>query len=192
MLEQSASSTLETSFGTFEFFVYREKKSGKEHIALTSPWASSFPLVRIHSECATGDIFASKFCDCRSQLQKALKLIGKKGGALLYLRQEGRGLGLTEKIKAYELQRKGFDTVEANRQLGRQDDEREYDVAAYMLHDLGIQKMKLLTNNPRKIKFLKNSGFQIIREPLVVETSSGRAKKYLRVKKEKMGHVIDS
>lgn len=189
MLERSASTALETAFGTFEFFVYREKKSGKEHMVLMKNW-KNIPTVRIHSECATGDLFASKFCDCRSQLHKALKLIGKKGGALLYLRQEGRGLGLTEKIKAYELQRKGLDTVEANRQLGRKDDERSYDLAIEILRDQKISSLKLLTNNPEKIKALTAKGFSVGRMPLLTRTLSSRGKNYLQTKKKKLGHLL--
>lgn len=201
MITITAETQLETKFGTFRFLVFQEKSSGKEHMVLVKPWASKVlrngdsarfatPLVRIHSECATGDIFASTYCDCRAQLQKALRLIARQGGALLYLRQEGRGIGLTAKIKAYELQRKGLDTVEANRQLGRGADERGYGIAAEMLHQLGISTLRLLTNNPEKIKALQEQGFQVQRQALIAPMKTKRGKKYLRAKREKLKHRL--
>lgn len=189
-IRKNAETILETAFGTFHFLVFQEKSSGKEHIVLLKSWGRKMPLVRIHSECATGDIFASKYCDCRAQLQKALRLIARHGGALLYLRQEGRGIGLTEKIKAYELQRKGFDTVEANRQLGRGADERGYEVAVEILRSLGILSMKLLTNNPAKIEALQSQGFHVLREPLVLPMKTKRGRKYLKTKQKKLKHYF--
>lgn len=190
LLEKTAETQIETDFGSFRFLVFLEKSSGKEHIALMRPWASKVPLVRIHSECATGDIFASKYCDCRAQLQKALRLIARQGGALLYLRQEGRGIGLTAKIKAYELQRKGLDTVEANRQLGRGADERGYELAVEILRQLGISSLRLLTNNPAKMKALESSGFQVQRQALVVPMKTKRGKQYVQAKRKKLRHDL--
>lgn len=190
MIKITAETQLETIFGSFRFLVFQEKSTGKEHMALVSPWASKVPLVRIHSECATGDIFASTYCDCRAQLQKALRMISRQGGVLLYLRQEGRGIGLTAKIKAYELQRKGLDTVEANRQLGRGDDERGYQVAVEILRSFGITAMKLLTNNPAKIKALQAHGFQVQRQALVVTMKTKRGRNYLKTKQKKLRHDL--
>lgn len=189
-LKKIAQTELETDFGTFEVVVYLEEATGKEHIALVKSFGKNVPLVRIHSECATGDIFSSKFCDCGPQLHKGLKLIQQEGGVMIYLRQEGRGLGLGNKIKAYELQRQGADTVEANLKLGRGADERNYDIAAEILLDQGVKKFVLLTNNPDKVKALANHGFEVEQRQHQVELDSERGKKYLRTKKEKMGHVL--
>jgi 3,4-dihydroxy 2-butanone 4-phosphate synthase/GTP cyclohydrolase II len=205
LLQKIAQTELETDFGVFEFVVYLEETTGKEHVALIKPWftpssadrslsplkgGEAIPLVRVHSECATGDIFSSKFCDCGSQLRKAMKLIQQEGGILIYLRQEGRGLGLGNKIKAYELQRQGADTVEANLKLGRGADERNYDIAAEILLDQGVKKCVLLTNNPGKVKALARHGFEVEQREHRVEVASERGKKYLRTKKEKMGHLL--
>lgn len=190
LLEKTASTTIETDYGCFEFIVFLEKSNGKEHILLKRPWRGEAPLVRIHSECATGDIFSSVYCDCRGQLLRAMKRIEKDGGLLIYLRQEGRGIGLTDKIKAYELQRQGKDTVEANVELGREPDERGYDIAAEMLRDQKISSIKLLTNNPAKVKALEEEGFEVERVEHVVKSKSERGERYLKVKKEKMNHEL--
>lgn len=194
-VERTAETELETEYGKFCFLVYREKKTGKEHIALVKPWRAPsrneapVPFVRIHSECATGDIFASEFCDCGPQLHFALKRIQQEGGILIYLKQEGRGLGLTEKIKAYELQRKGMDTVEANLALGHQADERNYDIPVEMLNCIGVKKLRLLTNNPDKIKALEEAGFEVERVPVMLPLKTERGKKYQQTKQEKLGHL---
>lgn len=190
LLKKTAQTELETDFGVFEFAVYLETATGKEHIALVKSFGEKVPLVRIHSECATGDIFSSKFCDCGPQLHKALKLIQEEGGVLVYLRQEGRGLGLGNKIKAYELQKAGADTVDANLQLGRGADERTYELAGEILRDQSVQQMVLLTNNPQKLKDLGDQGFQVEQRQHTVVVDSERLKKYLRTKKEKMGHLL--
>lgn len=190
LLQKTAQTELETDFGVFEFVVYLEPATGKEHMALLKPWGEKVPLIRIHSECATGDIFSSKFCDCGPQLHKGLKLIQQEGGVMIYLRQEGRGLGLGNKIKAYELQRQGADTVEANLQLGRGADERSYELAGEILRDLQVEQAVLLTNNPQKLRALIEQGFQVEQRPHTVVVESDRLKKYLRTKKEKMGHLL--
>lgn len=189
-LEKTAQTVLETEFGTFDFIVYRELSSGKEHIALKKNWNGNIPLVRIHSECATGDLFASTFCDCGLQLHGSLEMLHREGGVLIYLRQEGRGLGLTQKIQAYELQRQGMDTVEANLSLGREADERDYTFAADILRDFGVKSLKLLTNNPKKLKALESFGFTCEQIALQIELKTDRGRKYMRTKREKMGHIL--
>jgi 3,4-dihydroxy 2-butanone 4-phosphate synthase/GTP cyclohydrolase II len=189
-LEKTASTTLETEFGMFQMIVYREKSTGKEHIALLKEWGEKTPFVRLHSECATGDIFSSTFCDCGKQLHKAMEIIQQEGGVLVYLRQEGRGLGLTQKIQAYELQRNGMDTVEANISLGREADERDYTMAADILRDLNISSLKLLSNNPRKLEALHSFGFKCEQVLLQIDLLTERGKKYIRTKREKMGHTL--
>lgn len=189
-LKKNAETKLETEFGSFDFIVYLEKKTGKEHIVLKKSWGKKVPLVRIHSECATGDIFSSTSCDCGPQLDAALKFIAKSGGMLIYLRQEGRGLGLTNKIKAYELQLKGLDTVDANLKLGRGADERSYELAVEILRDLELTNVKLLTNNPLKIDVLSENGFSVEVVPLRIALTSEMGKKYMNTKKTKMGHLL--
>ena len=188
MIKRTAQTELETAWGTFDLYVY-EDEQGKEHVALKKPYEQS-PLVRIHSECATGDLFGSTFCDCGPQLHLALQRIQEEGGLLLYLRQEGRGLGLSNKIKAYELQRQGKDTVEANEALGRDADERSYDLAAEMLRDLGVHSLRLLTNNPAKVEGLQEEGFEVESVSHQIELESERGKKYLQTKRDKLGHKM--
>ena len=147
--------------------------------------------MRVHSECLTGDVFHSSRCDCNQQLDKALKTIAKQGGVLLYLRQEGRGIGLLNKIKAYALQDKGMDTVEANEKLSFKADARDYTVGVQILADLGIKKMRLMTNNPKKIEGLEKYGIKIVeRIPLIIKPTT-KNKKYLEAKKEKLGHDLE-
>lgn len=190
-----ARTDLETEYGTFEFSVYTDAIQKKEHVALRmgviDPEQPT--LVRVHSECITGDVFHSLHCDCGLQLDVALKRIAAEGGGvLLYLRQEGRGIGLINKIKAYNCQSKGVDTVDANRALGLPDDLREYGIGAQILRDLGIGKIKLMTNNPKKIAGIEGYGLEVVEQvPIAVIPKSEKQQRYLRTKKEKMGHRLD-
>jgi 3,4-dihydroxy 2-butanone 4-phosphate synthase/GTP cyclohydrolase II len=189
---KGAESRLPTPHGEFRIAAYRDIQSGKEHAAIfMGNLAGADVLVRVHSECLTGDIFQSLRCDCGEQLQTALQLIAKEGrGAVLYLRQEGRGIGLIDKIAAYELQETGMDTVDANRELGHPDDARTYDAARDMLKDLGITSIQLLTNNPAKVTGLEEFGINITRcVPLQTEPNSENAA-YLQAKKDRMGHKL--
>ena len=182
---------LPTEYGDFKAVVY-ECDKGLHHIALVKGNIKNKDvLVRVHSECLTGDVFHSSRCDCKQQLDKALKLISKEGGVLLYLRQEGRGIGLLNKIKAYDLQDKGMDTVEANEKLGFKADARDYTVGVQILADLGIKRMRLMTNNPKKIEGLEKYGIKIVeRVPLITKPTTTN-KKYLEAKKEKLGHKLE-
>ena len=184
--------TLPTRFGEFKIIVFKNLIDQKEHVALLKePFDTNFGvLTRIHSSCFTGDLLGSKRCDCREQLYKSLELINKNGGVLLYLNQEGRGIGLGNKIKAYKLQEEGFDTVDANIKLGFKDDLRDYSVAAKMLENLNIKKIRLLTNNPKKVSGLKEYGIEILeRVPLIIKSNNFN-EKYLNTKKERMGHIF--
>jgi len=186
---------LPSQFGTFSVYAYRNTIDNSEHLAIVKGDKSRFKdeevIVRVHSECLTGDALGSLRCDCRGQLQSALKMIEYAGsGIVVYLRQEGRGIGLINKIKAYNLQDTGLDTVEANEKLGFAPDLRTYGVGAQILHDLGVKKMRLVTNNPRKISGLKGFGIEIVgRLPLLVETNEYNIR-YLDTKAEKLGHYI--
>ena len=183
---------LPTEYGDFTAYVY-ECSKGLHHIALVKGDINKDKdvLVRVHSECLTGDVFHSKRCDCTQQLDRALKLISKEDGVLLYLRQEGRGIGLLNKIKAYNLQDKGIDTVEANEKLGFKADMRDYTVGVQILADLGIRRMKLITNNPKKIEGLEKYGIKIVeRIPLIIKPNTKNIK-YLKAKKEKLGHYLE-
>ena len=190
-IERKTKVKFPTRFG--EFILYSYEENGKIHIALVrgNPKKSNI-LVRVHSECFTGDTLHSSRCDCGKQLEKSMEMIGKQGGVLLYLRQEGRGIGLLNKLKAYELQDQGMDTVEANEKLGFKADMRDYTIGAKILADLGITTMRLLTNNPKKIEGLENYGLKIIERVPVIIKATNTNKKYLQTKKEKLGHIIDS
>jgi len=194
LVEKVATAHLPTPWGIFKIHAYKHKLTGGEQVALTmGEWKEDEAvLVRVHSECLTGDVFRSYRCDCRPQLEKALEMIGKEGkGVLVYiLGHEGRGIGIANKIKAYELQEKGYDTVEANEKLGYPPDLRDYGIGAQILRDLGVRKMKLMTNNPRKIVALEGFGLEVVeRVPIKIEPNEHN-RVYLRVKKDKLGHLF--
>ena len=189
-----AMAELPTRFGDFHIVAFENNRDGKEHVAVTKGdviGASNVP-VRLHSECLTGDALGSLRCDCRDQLESALKAIGQmEKGLVLYLRQEGRGIGLTNKIRAYSLQDQGLDTVEANLALGFRDDERDYAVAAHMLMSLKIESIQLMTNNPKKIDQLVQYGIQVNgRIPHIMKPNEHN-RFYLETKAAKSGHLID-
>ncbi|MBT2626689.1 bifunctional 3,4-dihydroxy-2-butanone-4-phosphate synthase/GTP cyclohydrolase II [Bacillus sp. HU-1818] len=194
LVEREVQISLPTDFGTFKVYGYTNEIDGKEHVALVmgeEPFDEEPVLVRVHSECLTGDVFASHRCDCGPQLHAALAQISEAGrGVLLYLRQEGRGIGLINKLKAYKLQEEGYDTVEANEALGFLPDLRNYGIGAQILRDLGVREMKLLTNNPRKIAGLEGYGLRIAeRVPLQMDAKEHN-KKYLETKMDKLGHLL--
>lgn len=188
-----ASAKLPTQWGQFTLHGFEDEETGKEHVALSCGDISGDEpvLCRIHSECLTGDCLFSLRCDCGPQLQYAMETIGKQGrGLILYLRQEGRGIGLLNKIKAYELQDAGADTVEANEQLGFAADDREYEICGPMLNHLGVKQLRLLTNNPAKIESLKSMGFDVA-EIVPIQTGvNPHNEGYLSVKVAKMGHLL--
>ncbi|WP_457597672.1 GTP cyclohydrolase II [Hydrogenimonas sp.] len=190
-VEISEVAQLPTQYGTFKiqaFKEYLENGCFKEHLALFTDPLPETPVVRVHSECLTGDALGSRKCDCGEQLAFALHFIQSQGGLLLYLRQEGRNIGLFNKVNAYALQDRGLDTVAANHQLGFSADERSYEMVETMLGHYGVKKIRLLTNNPKKIESLQ--GIEIVeRIPIVVEANPHN-EAYLRVKKEKMGHLF--
>lgn len=193
-VRQAAESTIPTGFGgDFKIIAYENDLDNLTHIAMVKGEIDpeSAVLVRVHSECMTGDIFGSLRCDCGEQLHKAMGMIEKEGsGVILYLRQEGRGIGLVNKLKAYELQRKGCDTVEANLKLGFDADMRDYGIGAQMLVDLGVRKMRLMTNNPTKLIGLEGYGLSIVEQvPIEVEPNKHN-KGYLKCKQLKMGHML--
>jgi len=185
---------LPTQYGNFKVFVFHNNMDDKEHLAIVKGDVSDGEnvLVRLHSECLTSEVLGSLKCDCREQLQQALQYISQKGrGIVLYLRQEGRGIGLGNKIRAYALQEQGYDTVQANHILGFPDDLRQYDIAAAILKELGVNSVKLLTNNPNKIKGLEQFGIEVIeRIPLQIEPNLYN-RFYLMTKSQKSGHLID-
>lgn len=203
LIEKRVTVKLPTVYGNFTLHLYRSFVDDYQHLALClgvgsesgnapSPLHNEPVLVRVHDECLTGDIFGSLRCDCGEQLHSALQIIQNHGkGVLLYMRQEGRGIGLENKLHAYVLQEKGLDTVEANERLGFPADKRDYGIGAQILRDLGITKMRLLTNNPKKFAALAGYGLEIVeRVPIVMEPQEEN-KHYLRTKKEKLGHIIE-
>ncbi len=194
LVRRAAEAVLPTEYGEFRIVVFTNALDGKEHLALAMGDISPDDptLVRVHSECLTGDVFGSLRCDCGPQLDAALRQIATEGkGVLVYMRQEGRGIGLINKIRAYQLQEQGYDTVEANEALGFDADLRDYGIGAQILRELGVGKIRLLTNNPRKIKGLRGHGLDIVaREPLLIDANEHN-EGYLLTKKLKLGHLLN-
>lgn len=194
-VQREAVADLPTEFGHFQVYAYRNMLDGSEHLAIVkgdpATFAGQSVMVRVHSECLTGDALGSLRCDCRMQLQAALKMINNAGrGVVVYLRQEGRGIGLINKLKAYSLQDMGLDTVEANERLGFQADQRNYGMGAQILNDLGVKQFCLITNNPRKIAGLKGYGLEMVdRVPLIIEATPYNVD-YLTTKAQKLGHLL--
>jgi len=186
-IEISQVATLPTKYGTFNIQVFKDEMN-KEHMAIFSNDLADVPIVRVHSECLTGDVMGSVKCDCGEQLDYALELISKEGGMLIYHRQEGRNIGLLNKVNAYALQDKGFDTVEANHQLGFKADERTYEIVEFMLKYFEIDKLKLLTNNPKKLESLGK--IQIVQRLPIQIKSNPYNEAYLNVKRDQMGHML--
>jgi 3,4-dihydroxy 2-butanone 4-phosphate synthase/GTP cyclohydrolase II len=193
LVQRVVTTKLPTKHGTFNVHVYRSETDSKEHVALVKGEVNPEKpvLVRVHSECLTGDVFGSYRCDCNDQLIAAMKLVENEGcGVVLYMRQEGRGIGLSNKLKAYKLQDDGLDTVEANEKLGFRPDLRDYGIGAQILRDLGVGKMRLMTNNPKKVVGLHGYGLDIVeRVPLEVEPHAIN-EKYLKTKRDKLGHLL--
>lgn len=193
LVEKGEEVQMPTDYGTFRLIPFRQKSNGLEHIALIKGDVSDGEpvLVRVHSSCATGDIFGSKRCDCGEQLHRAMELIEKEGkGAIIYLNQEGRGIGLMDKMRAYKLQEQGVDTVDANLQIGHKADERDYGVGAEILRQLKIQKMRLISNNPVKRVGLEAFGLEIVENVGIEITPNEFNERYLRTKQERMGHHL--
>ena len=193
LVEQGVEVDMPTAYGHFRLIPFRQKNNGLEHIAIIKgDVADGKPvLVRVHSSCATGDIFASKRCDCGEQLHKAMEMIEAEGrGAVVYLNQEGRGIGLMDKIRAYKLQEQGLDTVEANIHLGHDADERDYGVGAQILNLLGIRKMRLMTNNPVKRIGLEGYGLEVVENVPIEVAPNPYNLRYMHTKKERMGHDL--
>ncbi|RKY29626.1 MAG: bifunctional 3,4-dihydroxy-2-butanone-4-phosphate synthase/GTP cyclohydrolase II [Candidatus Omnitrophota bacterium] len=192
LIQKVTESVLPTEYGRFKLILYRDLTTNQAHVALTlGTLDHSAMLVRVHSACLTGDVFDSLRCDCGRQLKKAIEIIGRIGkGVILYMNQEGRGIGIIDKIRAYNLQDKGLDTVEANEALGHKPDLRDYGIGAQILVDLGLKNIRLLTNNPRKIVGLEGYGLKVIeRVPLEIEPNTINYN-YLKTKKEKLGHDL--
>ena len=182
-----------TRYGLFKLTLYRSVVDGEHHVALVmgDVRKARTPLVRVHSECLTGDVFGSLRCDCGSQLGKAMELVAREGcGVVLYMRQEGRGIGLANKIHAYELQEQGLDTVQANVKLGFKADLRDYGVGAQILADLGLTRIRLITNNPCKMVGLQAHGLKVVERIPLVSAPNEHSRRYLATKKRKLGHWL--
>ena len=193
LVKNEADVRIPTKFGEFEFVGYSDQIENKEYLAIIkgNVRGKENVTVRLHSECLTGDVFGSKRCDCQDQLHKSLHEIENKGeGLVIYLRQEGRGIGILNKLKAYKLQDQGYDTVEANHKLGFEDDLRDYAVAAQIIKDLNIKSISLMTNNPSKIKGLETYGIKVVDREEIEIPANDVDEKYLKTKKEKMGHFL--
>lgn len=193
-VERVAEARLPTDFGEFRIIGYRSLTSDEEFVALArgDRRQDKPPLVRIHSQCLTGDVFGSVKCDCGQQLRAALKLIEQEGeGAIVYQQQEGRGIGIINKIRAYALQDEGADTIEANERLGLAVDLRRYEQCAEILRDLGLQRVRLMSNNPEKMQALKEMGLEVVERVSLMVAPSDAAKDYLRTKRERMGHLLE-
>jgi 3,4-dihydroxy 2-butanone 4-phosphate synthase/GTP cyclohydrolase II len=184
---------LPTECGDFDLYLYESRIDGQHHLALVCGEVAGKRnvLVRVHSECLTGDVFGSRRCDCGPQLHQAMQQVAEAGcGVVVYMRQEGRGIGLAPKIKAYKLQEQGYDTVEANEKLGFDTDLREYGMGAQILTDLGLKRIRLLTNNPRKIVGLEGYGLEVVEQiPIKVQPNPHNAR-YLKTKRDKLGHLL--
>ena len=194
LVKKISEAQLPTKFGTWTIRIYESILDGAQHVALIQGKIGDDPaLVRVHSECFTGEVLSSLRCDCQDQLIAAMKMIQKEGaGVILYMRQEGRGIGLANKIKAYELQDKqGLDTVQANEALGFKPDLRDYGIGAQILHDLGLSKLRLMTNNPRKIVGLEGYGLQVVERVSIVMPHNPVSAKYMQTKKDKLGHMLE-
>jgi 3,4-dihydroxy 2-butanone 4-phosphate synthase / GTP cyclohydrolase II len=193
LVERVESVRLPTEHGDFELILYHSKVDAQHHLALVKGDVAGKPnvLVRVHSECLTGDVFGSRRCDCGPQLHQAMRQISEAGlGVVVYMRQEGRGIGLAPKIKAYKLQEEGYDTVEANRQLGYGMDLREYGLGAQILVDLGLRTIRLLTNNPKKVIGLDGYGLELVEQVPIRIPPNPHNEKYLKAKREKLGHLL--
>lgn len=193
LIEEVTETVIPTVFGEWKLRLYRSLVDGREHAALSKGEIDSQPtLVRVHSECFTGDVLGSLRCDCQDQLFAAMETIEKEGrGVIVYMRQEGRGIGLSNKLKAYELQDKGLDTVEANEKLGFKPDLREYGTGAQILRELGLKELRLITNNPRKIVGLEGYGLVVVERISLATPTHPHNAKYLKTKKEKLGHFLN-
>jgi len=185
---------LPTEFGDFEMIAYEDKNSGEEHLALTKgEWDQDDAiLTRVHSSCMTGDIFGSCRCDCGPQLHESMRMIQEEGkGVIVYMNQEGRGIGMMNKLKAYKLQEEGYDTIQANEKLGFKGDQRDYGIGAQILRDLNVRKMRLMSNNPTKRTGLIGYGLEVVENVSLEIQSNKHNKFYLETKRDKMGHTIE-
>ncbi len=194
LVERQVKIQMPTEFGDFEMIAYEDKNSGEEHLALIKgEWDINEPvLVRVHSSCMTGDIFGSCRCDCGPQLHEAMRMIQEEGkGVIVYMNQEGRGIGMMNKLKAYKLQEEGYDTVQANEKLGFKGDQRDYGIGAQIIRDLNVRKMRLMTNNPTKRTGLIGYGLEVVENVSLEIQSNKHNKFYLETKRDRMGHTIE-